>query len=428
MDAQQRVLIVGGGAREHALAWKLRRSSKLGRLYVAPVNGGTQAIADNVPIKTTDIGSLVEFSRSHDIDLVVVGPDDALALGIVDKFRVLGQRIYGPTRAAARIETSKVFGKLLMTARHVPTARYETFTDLETARRYVRSQGFPLVVKASGPAFSRGSYVARDLAEASEALDKIMKEKIFGAAGDDVVVEEYLGGQEASLHAFCDGRHVSLFPPAQDHKRIGTGDSGPNTGGMGAYAPVPWLGDEQLGKIRDDVIDPILAELEAQGSPFTGTLYPGIIADAGGVKVLEFNARFGDPETQAYMPLLESDLLDILNSCSGGEPLHDDPRWSAKTALTVVLASGGYPGRYQTGLPITGVPAAEAQPDIVVFHAGTKRAGGNLLTSGGRVLSVTAVADNLADAKEKAYAAARLIHFDGMQYRSDIGDKALLMV
>ena len=428
MDAQQRVLIVGGGAREHALAWKLRHSPKLGRLYVTPGNGGTQAIADNVPIKTTDIGGLVDFSRSHDIDLIVVGPDDALALGIVDKFRVLGQRIYGPTRAAARIETSKVFGKLLMAARHVPTARYETFTDLETARRYVRSQGFPLVVKASGPAFSRGSYVARDLAEASEALDKIMKEKIFGAAGDDVVVEEYLGGQEASLHAFCDGRHVALFPPAQDHKRIGTGDSGPNTGGMGAYAPVPWLGDEQLGKIRAEIIDPILAELEAQGSPFTGTLYPGIIADAGGVKVLEFNARFGDPETQAYMPLLESDLLDILNSCSGGEPLHDDPRWSAKTALTVVLASGGYPGRYQTGLPITGVPAAEAQPDIVVFHAGTRRAGGNLLTSGGRVLSVTAVADNLADAKEKAYAAARLIHFDGMQYRSDIGDKALLMV
>jgi phosphoribosylamine---glycine ligase len=424
-DSKQRVLIIGGGAREHALAWKLTRSPELGRLYVAPGNGGTEAIAENVPIKTADIDGLLDFANSNSIDLTIVGPDDALALGVVDAFQNVGLRIYGPTRAAARIETSKIFGKELMTARHVPTARYKVFTDLESAKQYAGSQSFPLVVKASGPAFGRGSYIARDLSEAIRALDEMMVDKIFGEAGSSVVIEEYLGGQEVSIHAFCDGRRALLFPPAQDHKRIGTGDTGPNTGGMGAYAPVPWLDHALLGRIRSQVIDPILAELEAQCSPFTGTLYPGIVVDSREVKVLEFNARFGDPETQSYMPLLDSDLLSILNICATGELLRDDIRWSTKTAITVVLASGGYPGGYETGLPITGVEAAEAHPDVVVFHAGTKRVGGRLLTSGGRVLAVTAVADNLADAQQKAYAAVKLIHFEGMQYRTDIGDKAL---
>ena len=296
MTSKQRVLIIGGGAREHALAWKLARSPGLGQLYVAPGNGGTEAIAENVPIETTNIDGLVKFARSGNIGLTVVGPDNTLALGVVDVFRDAGLRIYGPTRAAAQIETSKAFSKKLMTALQVPTPRYKIFTDLGTARRYTESQTFPLVVKASGPAFGRGVYIARDLAEAGRALDDIMGQKIFGEAGNSVVIEEYAGGQEVSIHAFCDGDQAALFPAAQDHKRIGTGDTGPNTGGMGAYAPVPWLDHGSLSKIRSRIIDPILAELRAQGSPFAGTLYPGTVIDSGNVRVLEFNARFGDPE------------------------------------------------------------------------------------------------------------------------------------
>lgn len=425
MDSTQSVLIIGGGAREHALAWKLARSPEPARLYVAPGNGGTEAIATNVPVKTTDIAGLMDFARTVKIDLTIVGPDDALAAGVVDAFRGAGLRIYGPTRAAARIETSKVYGKRVMATRGIPTARYEAFTDLRSAKRYASSQGFPLVVKASGPAFGRGTYIAWDMSEASRALDGILRDKIFGEAGSVVVIEEYLSGQEASIHAFCDGHRAVLFPPAQDHKRIGAGDTGPNTGGMGAYAPVPWLGEDLLSKIRLQVIDPVLAELTEQSAPFTGTLYPGVVVESGQVKVLEFNARFGDPETQSYMPLLDSDLLSILRACADDGPLPDDITWSAKTALTVVLASDGYPGRYDTGLPITGVEAAEALPGVVVFHAGTRRVAGQLLTSGGRVLDVTAVADNLADAQQKAYEAVKLIHFEGMQYRADIGDKGL---
>ncbi len=420
-----KVLIIGGGAREHALAWKLAQSPALDRLYVAPGNGGTQGIAENVPVATTDIAGLVEFARSQDIALTVAGPDDALALGVVDAFRDAGLAIYGPTRAAARIETSKVFGKKLMAARHIPTARYQAFTDLGRARTYALSQPFPLVIKADGPAFSRGTYVAAGPAEADRALQQIMAEKIFGESGRSVVVEEYLGGQEVSVHAFCDGRDAVLFPPAQDHKRIGTGDVGPNTGGMGAYAPAPWLDPGLLARTRTQIVEPVLAELASLSCPFTGTLYPGTIVDSGEIKVLEFNARFGDPETQAYMRLLDCDLLGVLSGCAHGERLADGIAWSAKTALTVVLASGGYPGRYETGLPITGIEAAEALADIVVFHAGTRRTGGRLVTSGGRVLSVTAVAGSLAQAQEKAYAAVKLIQFDGMYYRTDIGDKAL---
>jgi phosphoribosylamine---glycine ligase len=420
-----KVLIIGGGAREHALAWKLAQSSAVDRLYVAPGNGGTEGMAENVPLKTTDIARLLAFARSQNIALTVAGPDDALALGVVDAFRQEGLAIYGPTRAAARIETSKIFGKKLMAARHIPTARYETFTDLGRARNYVLSRRFPLVIKADGPAFSRGTYVAGDIDEANYALDQIMAEKIYGESGRSVVVEEYLTGQEVSVHAFCDGRSAVLFPPAQDHKRIGTGDMGPNTGGMGAYAPAPWLDHDLLARTQAQIVDPILAELASQSCPFTGTLYPGTIVSSGDVKVLEFNARFGDPETQAYMRLLESDLLPILNACAHGAPLGDGVIWSRKTALTVVLASDGYPGRYETGLPITGVEAAEALGDIVVFHAGTRRAAGQLLTSGGRVLSVTAVASSLAEAQKKAYAAVKLIGFEGMYYRTDIGDKAL---
>jgi phosphoribosylamine---glycine ligase len=425
VDSKQNVLIIGGGAREHALAWKLARSPELGRLYVAPGNGGTGTIAENISIDTTDTAGLVDFATAETIDLVIVGPDDALAAGVVDAFRSADLRIYGPTRAAAQIETSKAYAKGVMAASNVPTARYQTFTDLGSAKRYAGSGSFPVVVKASGPAFGRGTYIACDLFEASRALDAMMGEEIFGQAGRQVVIEEYLGGQEVSIHAFCNGRQAVLFPPAQDHKRVGTGDTGPNTGGMGAYAPVPWLDDGLLGRVRAQVIDPVLAELEARCSPFTGTLYPGIVVESGDVKVLEFNARFGDPETQSYLPLLDSDLLGILSACADGRLLPDDVTWSTKTALTVVLASDGYPGRYQTGLPITGVEAAEALPDIVVFHAGTRRVDGHLLTSGGRVLDVTAVADDLAKAQQKAYEAVQLIHFEGMQYRTDIGDKGL---
>jgi phosphoribosylamine---glycine ligase len=425
MKAEQDVLIIGGGAREHALAWKLTRSPGLGRLFVAPGNGGTAAVATNIPVKTTEVAALLDFARAERIDLVVVGPDDSLAAGVVDTFRRAGVPIYGPTRTAAQIETSKVYGKKVMAARGVPTARYRAFTDLRAARRYAASLRYPIVVKASGPAFSRGTYIADDLPEACRALDALMAEKIFGDAGRQVVIEEYLDGLEVSLHAFCDGRRAVLFPPAQDHKRIGTGEVGPNTGGMGAYAPVPWLDQERLAQLGAQIVHPVLAELGTRGSPFTGTLYPGIVLTRGEAKVLEFNARFGDPETQAYMPLLDSDLLAILSACAGGGSLPDGIQWSTKTALTVVLASAGYPGRYQAGWPITGVEAAEALPGTVVFHAGTRRADGRLFTSGGRVLSVTAVADGLAEAQRKAYQAVKLIHFEGMQYRTDIGAAGL---
>jgi phosphoribosylamine--glycine ligase len=422
---KQNVLVIGGGGREHALAWKIAQSPSIGELYVAPGNGGTAAIATNVPLKASDIDGLVAFAKEHDIHLTVVGPDDALADGVVDAFRAAGLRIYGPTQAAAQIEASKAFSKDLMTKTGVPTARYATFTDLHAAKDYVHGHPFPAVVKASGLALGKGVYICEDLEQAHQALDEIMGDKVFGEAGNSVVIEEFLGGQEVSTHAFCDGHTAVLFPSAQDHKRIGNGDTGPNTGGMGTFAPVPWVTPALMHQVHKQVVQPILAGLRDGHAPFTGTLYPGLMVDGDDIRVLEYNARFGDPENQSYMRLLETDLLDVLNACVDGHLADLHIQWSDQTAVTVVLASGGYPGKYDTGHEIIGLSTAAQLPDVVVFHAGTKRDGDRILTSGGRVLGVTATGRDLREAQRKAYEAISVIKFDGMQYRTDIGHKAL---
>jgi len=427
MTKPQNVLIIGSGGREHALAWKIAQSPMLGKLYIAPGNGGTTGIATSVAIAAGDIAGLQEFALTHDIDLTVVGPDDTLALGVVDAFTAAGLRIFGPTKAAAQIEASKAFSKELMAACNVPTASFATFSALEPALAYVRSHRLPVVVKASGLALGKGVSICATLAEAEAALHDMMETKIFGAAGSSVVIEDFLTGQEISIHAFCDGRTAVLFPTAQDHKPAYDGDQGPNTGGMGTFAPVPWAGADLVARAKTTVVEPILAAMRKADAPFTGLLYPGLMVEPGGdsLNVLEFNARFGDPETQSYLRLLESDLLEVLNACVDGRLDQLAISWSDRTTVTVVLASGGYPGSYPKGLPISGLEEAAVLPDVVVFHAGTKLENGRLVTAGGRVLGVSATGADLQDARAKAYAAAKLIHFEGVQYRTDIGSKSL---
>ncbi len=425
MTKLQNVLIIGSGGREHALAWKIAQSKQLNQLFVSPGNAGTAAIATTVPISTGDVSELLKFALANSIDLTVVGPDNTLALGVVDAFQAAGLRIFGPTQAAAQIEASKAFSKRLMTDSGIPTAQFATFTDLATAKTYLTGRRFPLVVKASGLALGKGVYICQTAAEAETALDDMMTQKIFGAAGSSVIIEDYLGGREVSIHAFCDGRTAVLFPSAQDHKTIFDGDQGPNTGGMGTYAPVPWAGEALVQSARQTVVEPILAALAEAGAPFTGLLYPGLMVESGHFNVLEFNARFGDPETQSFMRLLDSDLLEVINACVDGRLADTTVKWSNRTAVTVVLASGGYPGKYAKGLPITGIDQAAALPDIVVFHAGTALKDGRIVTNGGRVLCVSAIGADLQDAQAKAYAAVKLIHFEGLQYRTDIGAKGL---
>ncbi len=422
---QQNILIIGAGGREHALAWKIAQSPRTAKLYVAPGNAGTALVATNVPISATDVPKLLDFAKTHDIGLTVVGPDDALAKGIVDIFQAAGLRIFGPTKAAARIESSKAFSKDLMREQKVPTAFYETFTIQANAVAYVKAQTFPIVVKASGLALGKGVYICQNFNEASRALQEIMGDRIFGESGSEVVIEDYLTGQEVSIHAFSDGRSSVLFPPSQDHKQIFDGDKGPNTGGMGSFAPVPWVKPELMKTVQSTVVSPILDGLSHAGAPFVGLLYPGLMVDGDNINVLEYNSRFGDPETQIYLRLLDTDLVSILDACVDGTLAQTDIQWGGGAAVCVVLASGGYPGKYRTGLPITGLSEAEALPGIVIFQAGTKSENGQTMTAGGRVLCVSAVGKDLAEAQARAYAAVKLIHFDGMQYRSDIASKAL---
>ena len=439
---QMKVLLVGGGGREHAIAWKLRQSPRLGKLFVAPGNAGTAQIAENVPLKATDIDGLLAFARKEGVDLTIVGQDDPLALGIVDLFQAKGLKIFGPTRAAAQIESSKVFSKRLMKDCGVPTALFETYADYAQAIRRVQqhfaTNRFPIVVKASGLALGKGAYICHGFVEAEEALDEIMVKRLHGTAGDQVVVEEYIDGPEVSIHAFCDGKSFRLFPSAQDHKPAFDGDEGPNTGGMGTIAPVPWFGTGGCGpnEVSSQVVAPILEGLRNNGSPFVGLLYPGLklwerdpTATSEHVSyVLEFNARFGDPETQVYMRLLKTDLLDILEACIEGR-LHDiNVEWNPGFAACVVMASGGYPSSdYKKGLPITGIDNAEILHGVVVFHAGTKQADGQLVTSGGRVLGVTGIGATLQEALDHAYNGVERIHFEGAHYRKDIGAKSLMV-
>lgn len=419
------VLIIGGGGREHALAWKLAQSPRIGKLFVAPGNGGTRQVAENVPIDATNIDRLAQFAATNAIGLTVVGPDDPLAFGVVDAFQARGLRIFGPTRAAAEIESSKAFAKNLMSEAKIPTAIFKIFSEYDKALAYVHERGAPIVVKASGLALGKGVYVCKTLAQAETALAEIMLDRAHKDAGNEVIVEEFLDGQEISIHAFCDGKTFVLLPPAQDHKPVRDGDEGKNTGGMGTIAPVSWVSADMLRSLGEQVVRSALETLTKNGRPFTGLLYPGFKMTTSGPKVLEFNARFGDPETQSYMRLLKTDLLDILEACVDGTLVELTIEWRSGFAVCVVIASGGYPDEYKKDLPLRGVSETERVPDVVVFHAGTKF-DGELKTSGGRVLGVTAIGDTLRDALNRAYEAAKLIEFDGMQYRRDIGVKSLV--
>lgn len=421
------ILIVGNGGREHALAWKLGQSPRVRRLYVAPGNAGTAG--HNVEIAADDIPALLEFAREHQIDLTVVGPEAPLAAGIVDVFLTAGLRVFGPKRAAAKLEASKLFSKSIMRASGVPTADFAVFDAFDQALRFARALPFAAapacVVKADGLAAGKGVFVCDDADAAEAALRRIMLDREFGDAGARVIVEERLSGREVSLLAFCDGARAVLMPTARDHKRIGDGDTGPNTGGMGAYAPAPDVAPSLLREAQRLVFEPILEAMRAQGTPYAGVLYAGLMllpsqgGRAGQLSVLEFNCRFGDPETQVILPLLETDLLDVLSACIDGALDQLNVRWRTGAAATVVLASGGYPGPYETGLPVHGLSNVPAE--VTVFHAGTDVRDDQVVTRGGRVLDVTATGADLNQALARAYAGVATIRFDGMQYRTDIG-------
>ncbi|MVP00954.1 MULTISPECIES: phosphoribosylamine--glycine ligase [Paenibacillus] len=417
-----RILVIGRGGREHAIVWSLRKSPKVTALFCAPGNGGIAELAECVPITEFQFAEIAEFVRGNAIDLVVVGPDDPLYEGIVDYLEEHGIRAYGPNRAAAEIEGSKVFMKHLLKKYEVPTAAYEAFEEYEAALAYLHKLGAPIVIKADGLAAGKGVIVAATLEEAEKALKEIMVDKLFGASGNRVVIEEFLQGEEMSLLAFVDGNVVKPMSPSQDHKPVFDGDKGPNTGGMGTYSPVPHIPQEIVQQALDTIVKPTAEAMVKEGRPFRGVLYAGLMLTENGPKTIEFNARFGDPETQVILPRLKTDLLEIILATLEGRLADLEIEWSDEAAVCVILASGGYPGSYPKGLPIEGLDAAG---DAIVFHAGTALEGGRLVTSGGRVLGVTALGQGIADAREKAYAAAERITFEGKQNRTDIALKAL---
>ena len=423
-----KILVIGSGGREHALAWKLAQSPKVQQVYVAPGNGGTAQSQNlqNVPI--TDVVALREWAQEEKIGLTVVGPEQPLAAGVVDEFRAHGLRIFGPTKAAAQLESSKAFSKDFMARHGIPTAAYETFSDPGAAHAYVDRLGAPIVVKADGLAAGKGVVVAATKEEAHAAIDDMLGGNTLGVAHNDggarVVIEEFLQGEEASFIVLCDGKNVVAMASSQDHKRLKDGDEGPNTGGMGAYSPAPVVTPDVHARAMRDVILPTIRGMDKDGIPFTGFLYAGLMIDGDGKpKTLEFNTRMGDPETQPIMMRLKSDLVDVLMAATSGKLDEVELKWDRRVALGVVLAAGGYPLSPKKGDLISGLP--KPTDEVVVFHAGTVAAGDQIKTSGGRVLCVTALADSVRQAQTKAYDAARTIHFDGMQYRRDIGHRAV---
>ncbi len=420
-----KVLVVGGGGREHVLAWKLAQSPRVKQVFVAPGNAGTRLMAENVPIAATDIEGLAEWADQNSIDLTVVGPEAPLAAGLVDAFTARGLKAFGPTREAAAIEGSKVFSKNLMKKYSIPTAAYAVFTELDKAKDYVRQQEMPLVLKADGLAAGKGVVIAQNQDEALKAVEDILEAGVFGAAGNRLVVEEFLEGEEVTVLAFCDKEHVLPMVPSQDHKRIFDGDQGPNTGGMGAYSPVPALTPELANEVEENILRPTVRAMAAEGRPFSGILYAGLMLTSNGPKVLEFNARFGDPEAQVVVPRLTTDLVDVIEAVLHGSLDQIQLTWRPEAALTVVLSSGGYPGPYKTGYPISGLEEVAALPNTFVFHAGTAYEGQQVVTAGGRVLAVTALGANLRTAQERAYQAIRNIKFQGSYFRQDIGWRAL---
>ena len=424
-----KVLVIGGGGREHALAWKLAQSPKVQQVFVAPGNGGTALDANLKNLPITDGAALRDWALKEKIALTVVGPEQPLAAGVVDDFRKHGLRIFGPTQAAAQLESSKAFSKAFMQRHGIPTAAYETFTDAAAARAYVDRLGAPIVVKADGLAAGKGVVVATSVAEAHAAIDDMLGGNALGVAhnagGARVVIEEFLHGEEASFIVLCDGKNVLPLATSQDHKRLLDGDAGPNTGGMGAYSPAPVVTPDIHARVMREIIMPTVRGMEQDGVPFTGFLYAGLMIDAQGhPKTLEFNTRMGDPETQPILMRLKSDLFDVLMAATAGKLDAVQLQWDRRVALGVVMAAQGYPAAPRKGDVITGLPAA--QDDAVVFHAGTVVDGGQARTAGGRVLCVTALADSVKQAQVRAYDVARGIHFDGMQYRRDIGHRALV--
>ncbi len=424
------VLIIGSGAREHALAWAAAKSERVAMVFVAPGNGGTALMGgkvSNVQLKATALDELLAFAHDNNIDLTIVGSEQPLELGIVDLFRSAGLHVVGPTQTAARLESSKVFSKEFMQRQGIPTACYHVYRDMSTAVRSIElpETSYPLVIKASGLCAGKGVFIALDRQEALKAIRELFEERIFGDAADEVVIEDFLQGQEASVFALTDGTCYRLFLPAQDHKRIGNGDTGKNTGGMGAYAPAPLVTPEVLQKVEKQIIQPTLKGMRDEGYPYTGFLYVGLMIDNGEPSVVEYNARLGDPETQVVLPLLQSDFIAALQASVDGT-LGDVPfEMHRKSAATIVIASGGYPDHYETGRKITIADEVAAMEDCLVFHAGTSFEEGKLTTSGGRVFSVTALGHSLRESIDRAYRAVEKISFEGAYYRTDIGAKAL---
>jgi len=420
-----KVLVVGGGGREHALAWKLAQSPRCGELLCAPGNPGTARLGRNVPIQAESVDELTAFATDQGVDLVVVGPEAPLCEGLVDKLTAAGVRAFGPTAAAARLEGDKAYSKQVMRQSAVPTGESRVFDEFQQAKSYIASRDEPVVVKASGLAAGKGVFVCDDPSDAINAAETIMVDRAFGEAGARIVVEEKLLGEEASILAFVDGRNIYVMESSQDHKRIGDGDTGPNTGGMGAYSPAPIVTPAVHLQIEREVLVPIVEGLRRDGAVYKGVLYAGLMLTAGGPRVLEFNCRFGDPETQPVLMRLQSDLLEVCESVIDGTLDRQTLAWDERPAVCVVMASGGYPAAYEKGKPISGLDEAEAVSDVTVFHAGTAERDGQVVTAGGRVLGVTALGTTIPDAQERAYEAVGKIRFEGAYWRKDIASKAV---
>jgi phosphoribosylamine--glycine ligase len=421
-----RILVIGSGGREHALVWKIAQSKLTDKILCAPGNGGISDIAECVDIKADDVTTLLDFVKKEKIDFTVVGPEAPLASGIVDEFRKYKFKIFGPDKSAAQLESSKVFAKELMAKYSVPTANFKIFDNIEKANAYIDKIGAPCVVKADGLAAGKGVVVAKSVDEAKQTVYSIMQEKIFGSAGNRIIIEECLEGQEASILVFTDSKSVTPLDSSQDHKRIFDNDDGPNTGGMGAYSPAPIVSEKIFREILDKIICRVIDGLAKEGIYYKGVLYAGIMLTKQGPKTLEFNVRFGDPETQAMLPRLKSDLVEVMLATSNGK-LSNFPelKWDNQPCVCVVVSSKGYPGDYEKGKVISGLEQAAKMEDVVVFHAGTKKNQGNYITNGGRVLGVTALGNTIKAAIDKTYKAVEKIHFEGMHYRRDIGQKAV---
>jgi phosphoribosylamine--glycine ligase len=417
-----KILIVGGGGREHALLWKLSRDAPDAQFFTAGSNGGTVALATALPFTPADIPSLAGWAGKERVDLTVVGPEVPLAAGIVDHFSGAGLPIFGPTSEAAEIESSKAFAKVLMQRHKIPTAEFETFAELAPAESYIRQRGAPLVVKASGLAAGKGAVVCETTDQALAAVREMLGARSFGEAGNQVVIEEFMEGEELSLFAITDGESVLPMIPAQDHKRVGEGDTGPNTGGMGAYAPVSVGNAELIERVTREILIPTVAAMNSEGRPFRGLLYAGLMLTDAGPRVVEFNCRFGDPETQAILPLLEDSLLDLMLAVANGSPLRERSalRWRSGAAVTTVLAAEGYPGKYAKGMEIKIDPELATLNDVLVFHAGTAIEDGRLVTTGGRVMAVTGLGPDVAAAADRSRWAAERVTFDGRHFRRDI--------